>query len=244
MALNTRNQAELDHFKDHSSTWWDETGPFHVLHAILPLRVAFIKEKIGIYLQRGETSSTPLKGLRILDVGCGGGIFCEPLARLGANVTGIDPVEENILFAQKHAKDMGLKIDYLPCAVEDLPTNIPPFDVIVASEIIEHVDHPEEFLKACVEHLAPQGGMFVTTLNKTLKSYLLGIIAAEYILRWVPRGTHKWEKFVDPEDLGRMLKKLGLGAQEMTGVTFSLSSRCWEFTPSLDVNYFLWASRH
>ena len=244
MKLNTRNQAELDHFKGHSATWWDERGPFFVLHALLPLRLAFIKEKVGVHFQAPDKSSLSLKGLRILDVGCGGGLLCEPLARLGADGTGIDPVKENILIAKRHAKDRGLKISYLPCAVEDLPANTSAFDVIVASEIIEHVDHPEEFLNTCVKHLAPHGGIFMTTLNKTLKSYILGIVAAEYILRWVPRGTHSWEKFIKPEDLVKMLKKLGFGIQEMAGVTFSLSTWRWEFTPSLDVNYFLWGARH
>lgn len=243
MTFNTRNTAELEHFKIHSATWWDEKGPFQALHDITPLRMSFIKEKVCVHFNIKEKTSLPLKGLRILDVGCGGGLLCEPLARLGANVTGIDPVKENIKVAKMHAKEMGLKITYLASAVEDLPIDMPAFDVVIASEIIEHVDHPDAFLKACSACLAPQGGMVVTTFNRTFKSHLLGIVAAEYILRWAPLGTHTWEKFITPEELSKKLASFGLGNQEMIGVGFSPFTRHWEFTPSLDVNYFLWAGR-
>ncbi|MDI9638683.1 bifunctional 2-polyprenyl-6-hydroxyphenol methylase/3-demethylubiquinol 3-O-methyltransferase UbiG [Kamptonema cortianum] len=241
MTLNTRNKAELEHFKTHSATWWDEEGSFRVLHEITPLRMSFVKEKICIHFNIKDNTTQPLKGLRILDVGCGGGLLCEPLARLGANVTGIDPVKENIKIAKMHAKAMGLKITYLASAVEDLSTDMLPFDVIVASEIIEHVDHPDAFLKACVARLAPQGGMVVTTFNRTFKSYFFGIVAAEYILKWAPSGTHTWEKFMKPEELSKKLVSLGLGNQEVTGVRYSPFTRRWEFSSSLDVNYFLWA---
>jgi 2-polyprenyl-6-hydroxyphenyl methylase/3-demethylubiquinone-9 3-methyltransferase len=241
MTLNTRNTAELEHFKTHSATWWDETGPFKTLHDITPLRMAFIKEKVCIHLNIKDNATQPLKGLRILDVGCGGGLLCEPLARLGANVTGIDPVKENIIVAKMHAKEMGLKITYLDCAVEDLPSDTSLFDVVIASEIIEHVDHPDAFLEACAVRLVPQGGIVVTTFNRTFKSYLLGIVAAEYVLRWAPLGTHTWEKFMKPEELSKKLASFGLGNQEMTGVSFSPFTRRWEFASSLDVNYFLWA---
>lgn len=243
MAPNTRNKTELEHFKAHSGTWWDEAGPFKVLHDITPLRMSFIKEKVGIHFNLKDNATHPLKGLRILDVGCGGGLLCEPLARLGATVVGIDPVEENIKVAEAHAKEMGLKISYLACAVEDLPADTPPFDVVVASEIIEHVDHPDAFLKACAVHLAPRGGMVVTTFNRTFKSYVLGILVAEYILRWAPVGTHTWEKFITPEEMSQKLASLGLGIQEVLGISFSPHNRDWEFTSSLDMNYFMWAGR-
>jgi 2-polyprenyl-6-hydroxyphenyl methylase/3-demethylubiquinone-9 3-methyltransferase len=243
MTPNTQNKAELEHFKAYSRVWWDEAGPFKVLHDITPLRMAFIKEKVGVHFNLKDKATNPLKSLRILDVGCGGGLLCEPLARLGAHVTGIDPVKENIIVAQKHAKERELKISYLACAVEDLPADTPPFDVVVASEIIEHVDHPDAFLKACAAHLASRGGMVVTTFNRTFKSYVLGIIAAEYILRWAPVGTHTWEKFITPEEMSQKLASLGLGIQEMTGVSFSPFARRWEFASSLDMNYFMWAGR-
>lgn len=243
MTLNTRDTAELDHFKSLSSTWWDEGGPFRVLHAITPLRMAFLKENVCIHFHLPEISPKPLEGLRILDVGCGGGLLCEPLARLGAEVTGIDPLEENILIAKNHAKAMELPITYLDCAIEDLPRDLPSFDVVVASEIIEHVADPNGFLEACASHLSLKGGMVVTTLNKTFKSYLLGILAAEYVLGWAPRGTHSWEKFVRPQDLSQKLKALGLGNQDITGLHFSPLTGDWRLSPSTDVNYFLWAGR-
>jgi len=241
MKLNTRDVAELSHFNTYSATWWEEEGPFRILHAITPLRMAFIKEKLSGYFQHSETMA--FKNLRILDVGCGGGLLCEPLSRLGATVTGIDPLEDNIVVAREHAAAMGLSITYMPCAIEDLSEDTPPYDVIIASEIIEHVADPQGFLEACVKHLAPRGGMVVTTLNKTLKSYLLGILAAEYVLKWAPPGTHSWDKFMKPEDLSRKLSGLGLGDQEMTGLQFFPVTRSWGFSPSLDINYFLWAGR-
>jgi len=243
MTFSTQNKEELAHFTSFSSTWWDEAGPFKVLHDITPLRMSFIKEKVGVHFNLKDKATNPLKGLRILDVGCGGGLLCEPLARLGAHVTGIDPVKENIIVAKRHAKEMGLKISYLACAVEDLPADTLPFDVVVASEIIEHVDHPDAFLKACAAHLAPRGGMVVTTFNRTFKSYVLGIIAAEYILRWAPVGTHTWEKFITPEEMSQKLASFGLGIQEVIGISFPPHNRRWEFTPSLDMNYFMWAGR-
>ncbi len=243
MKLNTRDLTELNHFKEYSSTWWDNKGPFRVLHAITPLRMAFIKEKVCIHFQRSETSPKPLSGLRILDVGCGGGLLCEPLCRLGADVTGIDPVEENILVAKAHAEALGLPITYLPCAIEELPEELPLFDVIVASEIIEHVRDSNDFLKMCVARLAPKGGIVVTTLNKTLKSYLFGILAAEYLLNWAPRGTHSWDKFITPQDLSRKLSHLGLGSQEISGLEFSPLRREWFLSSSIEVNYFMWATR-
>lgn len=243
MAFSTQNQEELNHFQKLSSTWWDEEGPFHILHAITPLRMAFIKEKIEVAFRRKETTSQPLKDLRILDVGCGGGLLCEPLARLGANVTGIDPIEENIAVAKNHAEATGLAIDYRACTIEDLPKDVGLFDVIIASEIVEHVDYPYEFIKICTEHLQEKGGIVVTTFNKTIKSYLLGILAAEHILGWAPKGTHTWEKFIKPEDLSHHLGQLGFTDQELSGLCYSPFRREWELSSSTDVNYFLWAFR-
>jgi 2-polyprenyl-6-hydroxyphenyl methylase/3-demethylubiquinone-9 3-methyltransferase len=243
MVLNTRDERELDHFRTLSFKWWDEKGDFKLLHVLTPLRIAFIKEKASLHFRLPEKSLKPLKGLRILDVGCGGGLLCEPLARLGADVTGIDALQENIDIAKEHAEAMGLEIAYLPCAIEDLPQDLPSFDVLIASEIIEHVADVDGFLKACAQHLSAQGGMMLSTFNKTLKSYLLGIIAAEYILGWAPRGTHSWEKFLAPEDLSRKLSSLGFSHQEFTGFCFSPLSREWRLSSSTDVNYFAWAAR-
>lgn len=243
MTFHTSDINELNHFKKLSPQWWETSGPFEQLHAITPLRVKFLKEKISLHFKLSEEERTPFKGLRILDVGCGGGLLCEPLARLGAEVTGIDPVQENIDIAKAHAEEMGLFVSYLSCGIEDLPQDFPSFDVIVASEIIEHVINPQEFLEACVVRLKPHGGIFVTTFNKTLKSYLLGILVAEYVLKWAPRGTHSWDKFMSPQNLSRTLSSLGLGDQEISGLFFSPLKREWELSSSTDVNYFLWASR-
>lgn len=241
--MNTRDPLELAHFQNLSSTWWDEKGPFRLLHKITPQRLAFIKEKVGVHFQLSEDSLKPFKGLRILDVGCGGGILCEPLTRLGAEVTGIDPLEDNIDLAKAHAEAMGLSITYLAHSIEELPQTLHSFDVIIASEIIEHVKDPDGFLKACVDRLSPDGGLVVTTFNKTLKSYVLGIVAAEYILNWAPRGTHSWEKFISPEALSQKLKTLGLGVQEITGLRFFALTGEWSLSSSTDVNYFLWGAR-
>lgn len=242
MKMNTCDTKELNHFKSYCSTWWDESGPFQVLHAINPLRLAFIKEKIGVHFKRPETSLNPFNGLRILDVGCGGGVLCEPLARLGADVTGIDPLYENIEVAKAHAEAMGLDITYLPFAIEDSFFDGPQFDVIIASEIIEHVANPDGFLTTCLKHLSPQGGIIITTFNKTLKSYLLGIVAAEYIMKWAPRGTHTWEKFITPQNLSQKLSSHGLNNQEFQGLGFFPLAREWRLSSSKDVNYFFWAT--
>jgi len=243
MLRQKQNTDELNHFQNLSSHWWNVQGPFAQLHAITPLRMAFIKEKVGIHFRRLENTPKPFQGLRILDVGCGGGILCEPLARLGADVTGIDPVAESIESAKNHAAAMELPIAYLSCSLESLPENLPLFDVIIASEIIEHVTDHRTFIKTCIAHLKPHGGMMVSTFNKTLKSYLLGIVAAEYVLQWAPQGTHSWDKFISPQDLSFYLSSLGLGNQDLAGIAYSLIRRKWDFSPSTDVNYFLWAGR-
>lgn len=242
MKLNTQDAAELDHFKNFSSHWWDAQGPFEQLHTINPFRIAFLKEKVGVHFKCSETASKPFEGLRILDVGCGGGILCEPLARLGAEVVGIDPVQKNIEAAITHAEGMGLSINYLPYGIEDLPDDVPLFDMVVASEIIEHVIDHKNFLEACVARLKPHGGVMITTFNKTLRSYLLGIVAAEYVLRWAPRGTHSWNKFISPQDLSRILSSFGLTDQDITGLSF-VPLKGWCFSTATDVNYFLWARR-
>lgn len=243
MKHNLTDKNELNHFKNLSSHWWDAQGPFDQLHAINPLRIAYIKEKVGIHFRRSEGDPKPLQGLRVLDVGCGGGLLCEPLARLGAEVTGIDPVQENIHIAKAHAEAMDLPITYLSRRVENLPVDLPLFDLVIASEIIEHITDHQNFLKGCVARLASHGGMIVTTFNKTLKSYLLGILAAEYVLKWAPRGTHSWDKFVPPQDLSRILSSFGLGDQDITGLSYSPLRGGWCFSSSTDVNYFLWAGR-
>ncbi len=241
--MNTRDPLELEHFNKLSATWWDEAGPFQLLHRMTPLRMAFLLERATSYFDLPENSPTPLQGLRILDVGCGGGLLCEPLARLGADVVGIDPVEDHLSVARAHAEAIGLSISYLPCAIEDLPSDLEGFDLVVASEIIEHVVDVDGFLHACAEKVGDHGALMVTTLNQTLKSYVFGILAAEYLLKWAPPGTHAWDKFLPPPILSRKLKALGLTTQYTQGVRLSPLSKTWHFSSSMDINYFLWGQK-
>ena len=241
--MNTCDPLELEHFKRLSSTWWDEKGPFQLLHRMTPLRVKFIVEKAKLDFNSLDDHRRPLEGLRILDVGCGGGLLCEPLARLGAEVVGIDPVEEHLHVARNHAEVMGLSIHYLPQAIEDLSPDLAPFDLVIASEIIEHVSDKNGFLQACAERLQNDGALMVTTLNQTIKSYLFGILAAERLFNWAPRGTHSWRKFVSPYELSRKLNALGFTRQYSQGLRLSPLSKTWHFTSSTDINYFLWAQK-
>lgn len=241
--MNTRDPLELEHFTKLSATWWDEAGPFQLLHRMTPLRMAFLLECATSYFNLPENVSHPLQGLRILDVGCGGGLFCEPLARLGADVTGIDPVGAHLEVARAHASKNGLTIQYIPCAIEDLPSDHRAFDLVIASEILEHVADQDGFLQVCVETLAPRGALMVTTLNQTMKSYVLGILAAEYLLKWAPQGTHSWDKFVPPHVLSRKLKALGLTTLYTQGVRLSPLNKTWHFSSCMDINYFMWGEK-
>jgi len=231
--MTTLDPAELSHFQRLSATWWDEAGPFQLLHTLTPLRMAFLRKHAG-----------SLEGLRVLDVGCGGGLLCEPLARLDAEVVGIDPVEENLQVARAHAEAMGLSPTYLPYAIEDLPKEMGNFDLIIASEIIEHVADAQAFLRACTARLQEGGALLVTTLNKTIPSYVLGILAAEYLFKWAPVGTHTWHKFISPPVLAENLKNLGFSTQYIQGVRLAPFSKAWHFSASTAINYFLWAQKN
>jgi 2-polyprenyl-6-hydroxyphenyl methylase/3-demethylubiquinone-9 3-methyltransferase len=237
---STLNQDEVNQFDQIAGQWWDEEGPFKPLHQLNPCRLTFIKDHIGRHFPTLR-SSQPLQGLKILDVGCGGGILCEPLARLGATVTGIDASPQAIQTAQQHAQQMELDITCCQTTVESMPEET--FDVVCALEIIEHVDYPQEFIKSCSRLLSPQGLFFISTLNKTIKSYLQGIVAAEYILHWVPKGTHDWQKFISPSQLADWLRESDLSFIDLKGFHynplhfFSTHQPLWSLTPSLKVNY-------
>ncbi|RZI45809.1 bifunctional 2-polyprenyl-6-hydroxyphenol methylase/3-demethylubiquinol 3-O-methyltransferase UbiG [Candidatus Finniella inopinata] len=241
MTSQTINPEEVYQFDQIADQWWDEAGPFKPLHQLNPCRLQFIKNHISRNFKIDPLSAQPLKGLKILDVGCGGGILCEPLARLGATVTGIDASPKAIETAKIHAKQFDLEINYQVASVEELPPQ--PFDIVCALEIIEHVDHPGQFLKACANLLSRDGLFFISTLNKTVKSYLQGIIAAEYILRLVPRGTHDWNRFVEPATLARWLQDCGLCFSDLKGFHYnplhclSSTQQPWSLSESLAVNY-------
>lgn len=243
-APTTVDPAEIERFSRIAAEWWDPTGKFRPLHKFNPVRLAWLRDTICAAHGRDPLSPLPLAGLRIIDVGCGGGLLSEPLARLGASVTGIDAAEKNVKTAAAHAQETSVSIDYRAATAEDLVAAGERFDVVLAMEIVEHVADVDLFLAAVAGLARPGGLVFMATLNRTAKSWLFGIVAAEYVLRWLPRGTHDWKRFLRPSELTGGLRSSGVTVREMTGVTynpvsdrFSLSSR------DLDVNYMLWGVR-
>jgi len=235
MKTNTINKKEIEKFSRIAEEWWDPKGKFKPLHNFNPIRISYLKENITKNLNLKKKDKI-LSGIKILDIGCGGGLLSEPMSRLGAEVFGMDASERNIQVAKIHAKKSGLKIKYLCSSPEKFKTNL-KFDVILNMEIIEHVEDVDFFLKSCSRLLKKNGIMFVATLNKTLKSYLFAIIGAEYILKWLPIGTHEWEKFVKPEDLIKINKKYNLTLGDLKGVKFNLINNNWELSTDKSVNY-------
>ena len=235
MKNNTINKKEIDKFSKIAEEWWNPEGKFKPLHKFNPIRISYIKENI-IKTFKLEQNKTPLKNIKILDIGCGGGLLSEPMCRLGADVTGIDASNKNIEIAKLHSKKNNLKINYFCSSPENFKINN-KFDVILNMEIVEHVDDVNFFLKSCSNLLKKNGVMFVATLNKTLKSYIFAIIGAEYILRWLPIGTHEWEKFIKPEELISILKKNNLRLDQLDGMKFDLLRGVWSVNKDKSVNY-------
>ena len=235
MKINTINKEEIEKFSRIAEEWWNPEGKFKPLHKFNPVRIEYIKDNILKDFSL-EKKNKPLKGIKILDVGCGGGLLSEPLCRLGAEVTGVDASEKNIKVAKIHAKKTNLKIDYFCSSPEKMKAS-QKFDVILNMEIVEHVEDINLFLRSCTNLLKKNGIMFVATINKTLKSYLFAIVGAEYILRWLPIGTHDWEKFVKPDDLTEILKKNNLTLTKLDGVKFNILSNKWNLNSDTSVNY-------
>ena len=235
MKTNTISIKEIEKFSKIAEEWWDPNGKFKPLHNFNPVRISYLKEKI-IKTFNLQKKNKLLSGVKILDIGCGGGLLSEPMSRLGAEVFGMDASEKNIEIAKIHAKKSGLNIQYFCSSPERFKTNL-KFDVILNMEIIEHVENVDFFLKSCSKLLKDNGIMFVATLNKTLKSYLFAIIGAEYILKWLPIGTHEWEKFVKPEDLINITKKYDLNLSDLKGVKLNLITNNWELSSDKSVNY-------
>ena len=240
---STVNADEIAQFDALGAEWWDIAGPMAPLHALNPVRVTYIKDRILAHTGRSD-GKLPLKGLKIADIGCGGGLLAEALCRLGASVIGIDAGHANIAVARAHAKSVGLNIDYRATTAEDVAASGQTFDIVTALEIIEHVDAPALFVESCAKLVKPDGLLFFSTLNRTPKSFLLGIVAAEYVLRWLKPGTHTWKKFVKPSELSRMLRTHRFGVDDIQGLvyrpfdgSFALDAR------DLDVNYILCATR-
>ena len=235
MKSNTINKKEIDKFSKIADEWWDPSGKFKPLHKFNPIRISYIKNNI-ISTFKLKNKKNPLEKVKILDIGCGGGLLSEPMCRLGADVMGIDASEKNINVAKLHAKKNNLNIEYVCSSPEKLKKNT-KFDVILNMEIIEHVEDVDLFLKSCSELLKKDGIMFVATLNKTLKSYIFAIVGAEYILKWLPIGTHEWEKFVKPSELINILSKYNLGLDSLDGMKFNLIKDEWRLSDDKSVNY-------
>ena len=233
--MTSINKKEIDKFSKIADEWWDPEGKFKPLHKFNPTRIKYIKENI-INNFKLKNKSKPLSGIKILDIGCGGGLLSEPMSRMGANVTGIDASDKNIKIAKLHSKKNKLKINYLCSSPEKLKIT-KKFDVILNMEIVEHVEDIDFFLKSCSKLLKKNGLMFVATINKTLKSYIFAIVGAEYVLRWLPIGTHEWEKFVKPGDLKKILMKYGLSLNKLEGMNFNIIKDEWSISRDLSVNY-------
>jgi 2-polyprenyl-6-hydroxyphenyl methylase/3-demethylubiquinone-9 3-methyltransferase len=233
--MSTVNKKEIEKFSKMAAEWWDPEGKFKPLHKFNPIRIKYIRDNI-IYSFKLKFKEQPLQKINILDIGCGGGLLSEPMARLGANVTGIDASDKNIKIAKLHAKKNKLNINYFCSSPEKLKIK-KKFDVILNMEIIEHVEDINFFIKSCSKLLKKNGLMFVATLNKTLKSYVFAIIGAEYVLRWLPIGTHDWEKFVKPEDLKNILSKNNLKIEKIDGMNFDIFKDEWNISKDTSINY-------
>ena len=233
--MNTVNKKEIEKFSKIADEWWDPNGKFKPLHKFNPIRIKYIKHNI-IKNFKLNSKNTPLKNIDILDIGCGGGLLAEPMCRLGAKVVGIDASQKNVNVAKFHAKKNKLNINYICASPEILKIN-KKFDVILNMEIIEHVDDINFFIKKSSELLKKNGLMFIATINKTLKSYVFAIIGAEYILQWLPRGTHDWDKFVKPEDLIKISKSNNLRLEKLNGMKFNLLTNEWNITSDNSINY-------
>ena len=233
---------ELAKFAALADDWWDPEGAFKALHQLNPLRLGFIRDRAAARLGRDPLKQRPLAGLAVLDIGCGGGLLSEPLARLGAQVTGIDASADGIAVARRHAAEVGLAIDYRETTAEALAGSGEGFDLVLAMEILEHVAEPSAFLAAAGKLVRPGGNLVAATLNRTPKAFLMAIVGAEYLLRWLPRGTHDWRRFLRPSEIARALRQEGLSVAEVTGVVYNPLSDAWHLSArDLDVNYMIYA---
>ena len=239
----TVDQDEVERFSRIAGQWWDVRGPMAALHKFNPVRVAYIRDRAAAHFGRDANRLDSLAGLRMLDIGCGGGILSEPLARLGASVVGADPSESNIAVARQHAAQSGLSIDYRNVTAEALEAAGESFDVVLAMEVVEHVTDPGLFVEIAAGMVKPGGLLFVATLNRTVKSFALAIVGAEYILRWLPRGTHQWDKFVTPNELEIAIEQAGMQIKAETGVIYNLLGDRWQLSADMDVNYMVVAEK-
>jgi len=243
MTATTINEDEVARFAALAEEWWDPTGKFKPLHKFNPVRLAYIREQILSHFGRDGTKRQPFEGLDILDIGCGGGLLCEPMARLGANVTGADAAERNVRIAALHAEQSGLDIDYQATSAEALAEDKKQFDVVLNMEVVEHVDNVPLYLKSSAALVKPGGLMFLATINRTARAYALAIIGAEYILNWLPRGTHSFKKFLTPDELTAQLRQNRMQIKARTGVSFSPLRDEWRTSRDMGINYMLLAEK-
>ena len=235
--------AEVQRFSDMAEEWWDPNGKFRPLHQLNPVRLQFIRDRLAGHFGRAVSTVRPLAGLRLLDIGCGGGLISEPMARLGADVVGIDASARNIAVAQAHAAQSGLAIDYRNAAAEDIAAAGEQFDAVLALEIVEHVADLPSFMAACAALARPGGALVFSTLNRTPQSFVLGIVAAEYVLGWLPRGTHQWSRFLRPSELAAALRPLGVQIAALEGISYQPFAERWRLSSDLSVNYLAFARR-
>jgi 2-polyprenyl-6-hydroxyphenyl methylase / 3-demethylubiquinone-9 3-methyltransferase len=239
----TVDETEVARFSAMAAEWWDPHGKMRMLHRLNPVRLSFIKEAACRQFGRDGKRLDALAGLRILDVGCGAGILSEPLHRIGAHVVGADPSAASIAAAKQHAEQAGLAIDYRATTIEALAADGERFEIVLAMEVVEHVADLGLFVKQCAELVKPGGILIAATINRTLKSFALAIIGAEYVLRWLPRGTHRWDKFVTPNELTAALERWGLCVVDETGVIYNLLADRWQAASDMDVNYMMAAQK-
>ena len=241
--MSTVNKDEIEKFSKLADEWWDINGKFKPLHMFNPIRIKYILDISTVYFKIDKNKNFPLKNLKILDIGCGGGLISEPMTRLGADVTAIDASSKNINTAKVHAKNNNLDIIYLNSNPESLNSKV-KFDIILNLEVVEHVENLDLYLESCFKLLKPKGIMFTATLNRTLTSYVKAIVGAEYFLRWLPIGTHDWNKFIKPEELEKKLTDLNFSITSLTGLSFNLFFQEWKRTKDLSVNYILVAKKN
>ncbi len=239
----TVDSEEVRRFSQMSSEWWDPNGKFRPLHKIGPARIAAIRDAICDHYGRETSQKSPLSGLSILDIGCGGGLVCEPLARLGATVSGIDPSEKNIAVASQHAAGQNLSINYRAALIEDIVAGTEQYDCVLCLEVVEHVPDVPSFVALCAKSVRPGGVMVLSTINRTLKAFALAIVGAEYVLRWLPIGTHQWDRFVRPEELRRHVRQAGMEPKRCDGLVYNPLTDKWSLSPDTDVNYVLSAAK-
>jgi len=240
---STIDAAEVERFAALAAEWWNPNGKFRPLHKFNPVRLAYIRDQVAARFGRDPREARPFEGLRMLDIGCGGGLLCEPMARLGAEVVGADAAATNIEVARLHAAESGVAVDYRATTAEALADAGEKFDVVLNMEVVEHVADIDLFISKCAEMVKPGGIMFVATINRTLKALGLAIIGAEYVLRWLPRGTHQFGKLVRPEELEKALAGAGLAVADRTGVVYNLLSDRWQRSRDMDVNYMVLAEK-